>query len=246
MTASRDHIALLTQVKLFADLSPDELRRLAELFHEEFQPANHRVFSHGDDAKFFYVIRDGSVAIFKDEVGKPVQLQTRLGPGDYFGEMGIFDGFRRSASARTSSATRLLRIDKDDLLRFLERYPGMAVKLQIAAARRHSENVIQALNLGTRHEVRIRLDKPMTVDLGYQTRQVRIINLSLGGLCLSGVPAAWQKGQEVHCTLAFGNETLEVHARVSWREDETVGLAFLATNLDQDLRVQRLLRRLLE
>jgi CRP-like cAMP-binding protein len=246
MTAPRDRLALLTQVPLFADLSADEIGRLAEFFREEFQPTNHRVFSHGDDARQFYVIRDGAVAIFKDEVGKPVQLQTRLGPGDYFGEMGLFDGFRRSASARTSAPTRLLAIDKDDLLRFLDRHPGVAVKLQVAAARRHSENVIQALNLGTRNEVRIRLDKPVTIDLGYQSRPMRIVNLSLGGLCLAGAPAAWQKGREIHGTLAFASETLELHARVSWREDETVGLAFLSSNLDQDLRVQRLLRRLLE
>ena len=102
MSATREHLALLGQVPLFADLSADELRRLSELFQEEWVAANQRVFGHGDDAQFFYVIREGSVTIFRDEVGKPVVLQTRLGRGDYFGEMGLFEGFRRSASSMIS------------------------------------------------------------------------------------------------------------------------------------------------
>lgn len=247
MIDQTDRIALLQQIPLFAVLAPEELARLAELFTEEWVASNQRVFSHGDDALHFFVIREGSVAIFRDEVGKPVQLQTRLGPGDYFGEMGLFDGFKRSASARTSATSRLLKIGKNELLAFLDQHPGVAVKLQVAAARRHSENVIAALNLGVRHEIRIRLNKPVTIELNFGLKhRATIENLSLGGLCLRSAPASWQKGREVHFNLLYESESLPINARVTWREEEIVGLAFEGTTLDHDLRVQRLLRRLLD
>jgi CRP-like cAMP-binding protein len=247
MIGNRDRIALLRQVPLFADLAADELARLADLFTEELIVGNQRVFSHGDDALHFFVIREGSVAIFRDEVGKPVQLQTRLGPGDYFGEMGLFDGFKRAASARTSEICRLLKIGKAELLAFLDLHPGVAIKLQVAAARRHSENVITALNLGVRHEVRIRLDRPVTIELNFGLKHRAIIeNLSLGGLCLRSAPASWQKGREVHFSLLYESESLPINARVTWRQDDVAGMAFEGTNLDHDLRVQRLLRRLLD
>lgn len=247
MTASIDRLALLRTVPLFADLAAEELARLGELFVEELVAGNQRVFSHGDDALHFFVIREGSVAIFKDEVGKAVQLQTRLGPGEYFGEMGLFDGFKRSASARTSTTCWLLKIGKNELLTFLDHHPGVAIKLQVAAARRHSENVITALNLGIRHEVRIRLDKPVTIELNFGLKhRAAIENLSLGGLCLRGAPISWQKGREVHFNLLYEAESLPINARVTWRQDDIAGMAFEGTNADHDLRVQRLLRRLLD
>lgn len=246
MTVHHDRIDLLRRIPLFADLAEEERARLSELFSEELVPSNQRVFSHGDDALHFYIVREGTVVIFRDEVGKPVQLQTRLGPGDYFGEMGLFDGFKRSAAARTSTLACLLKISKKDLLAFLDQHPGVAVKLQIAAARRHSENVIAALNLGVRHEVRIRLDRGVTLELNFGLKLPAVIeNLSLGGLCLRQAPASWQKGREVHFKLHYDDEALPVNARVTWRENDLAGLAFEGTSDDHDARVQRLLRRLL-
>ncbi len=247
MNPSAETLALLRRVPLFADLGEEELHRLAELCVEETLAGNQRVFSHGEDANFFYLLKEGSVTLFRDEVGKPVQLQTRLGPGDYFGEMGLFDGYKRSGSARTGATSRLLRIAKSELLAFLDRHPSIAIKLQVAAARRHSENVVMALNLGVRGEVRIRLDKRVTLELPFGLRhRAQVENLSLGGMCLRSAPSSWQKGREVRFTLVYQEESLPIDARISWREDDAAGLAFLAAGEEHDQRVQRLLRRLLD
>jgi len=240
-------LTLLRQVPLFADLGEAELHRLLELFEEETVASNSRVFSHGEQASHFYVIREGTVTLYRDEVGKPVQVQTRLGPGEYFGEMGLFDGYQRSASARTSSTCRLLKIAKESLLAFLDDHPSIAVKLQVAAARRHSENVVAALNLGVRGEVRIRLDKRVTIELPFGLRhRSQVENLSLGGMCLHSAPSSWQKGREVRFNLLYQEEALPIDARISWREDDAAGLAFLSADAEQDERIQRLLRRMLE
>lgn len=247
MKSPAETLALLRRVPLFADLGDEELLRLAELCVEENVAGNLRVFSHGESANFFYIIQEGSVTLFRDEVGRPVQVQTRLGPGDYFGEMGLFDGYKRSGSARTGGPGRLLRIAKSELLHFLDRHPSIAIKLQVAAARRHSENVVMALNLGVRGEVRIRLDKKVTIELPFGMRhRAQVENLSLGGMCLRSAPSSWQKGREVRFTLIYQEEILPIDARISWREEDTAGLAFLAAGEEHDDRVQRLLRRLLD
>jgi CRP-like cAMP-binding protein len=247
MKAPAETLALLRRVPLFAELGEEEVLRLAELCVEEHVAANQRVFSHGESANFFYIIQEGSVTLFRDEVGRPVQVQTRLGPGDYFGEIGLFDGYKRSGSARTGGNCRLLRIAKSELLHFLDRHPSIAIKLQVAAARRHSENVVMALNLGVRGEVRIRLDKKVTLELPFGLRhRAQVENLSLGGMCLRSAPTSWQKGREVRFTLIYQEEILPVDARISWREEDTAGLAFLAAGEEHDDRVQRLLRRLLD
>lgn len=240
-------LSLLRQVALFAELMDEELIRLAALFSEETVPSNQKVFSHGESASDFYVIREGAVTLFRDEVGRPVQVQTRLGPGDYFGETGLFDGYKRSATARTSTPCRLLRISKQALLAFLDDHPQVAIKLQVAAARRHSENVVMALNLGVRGEVRIKLDKKVVLELPFGLRhRAQVENLSLGGMCLRSAPSSWQKGREVRFNLLYQDEVLPIDARISWREDDAAGLAFLASGEDHDARVSRLLRRLLD
>ncbi|MEM8931566.1 MAG: cyclic nucleotide-binding domain-containing protein [Acidobacteriota bacterium] len=239
---------LLRQVDLFADLDDAELRPLGERFEALTVASHTRVYRHGDASDFFYVIRDGAVSIYRDEVGRALQLQARLGPGDFFGETGLFDGYRRSSSARTSTTTRLLRVRKGDLIAFLDSQPSVAVKLQIAAARRHTMNVAAALDLGDRQEVRIRLDRRVLIESSLNAHHAAVLeNLSLGGLCLRGAPSAWQKGETVSCALVYHDESLPVTGRVSWREDDTVGLAFESTtDPEHDERIQRMLRRLLE
>lgn len=245
---SDPRLDLLRRADLFADLDDDELLPLSRRFDEVTVASHTRVYRHGDASDFFYVIRDGAVAIYRDEVGRALQLQARLGAGDFFGETGLFDGFRRSSSARTSTTTRLLRVAKDDLLTFLDLHPSVAVKLQIAAARRHTQNVAAALDLGDRQEVRIRLDRRVLIETSLAHRHPAVLeNLSLGGLCLRGAPTAWQKGESVRCSLVYHDESLPVVARVSWREEETVGLAFeRSADAEHDAQIQRMLRRLLE
>lgn len=246
LSASDDRLSVLRQVDLFSDLGEQELQKLQSHFVEQDVSSHTRIYHHGDPSDSFYVIRSGSVAVYRDEIGKPVQLQARFGPGDFFGETGLFDGFQRSASARASEPCRLLTIHKDRLLAFLDDHPEVLIKLQIAAARRHTLNVAAALDLGIRNEVRIRLDREVTLETSLgQSLSVRLENLSLGGMCLRGVPASWTKGRELSFELSYGEESLSVRGKVSWREPETAGLAFAETGPEHDTDVQNMLRRLL-
>ena len=245
-SAAARRVALLREVELFSDLLDDELQELGSQFVDQVLPAHTHIYHHGDPSDSFYVVHSGSVAVYRDEVGKPVQLQARFGPGDFFGETGLFDGFQRSASARTSELCHLLRITKGALLAFLEDRPNILIKLQIAAARRHTLNVAAALDLGIRNEVRIRLDRRVEIMTSSgESFPVRLENLSLGGMCLRGVPSSWTKGRSVRFRLAFAGEELSVNGHISWREPETAGLAFADTDPEHDAGVQRLLRRLL-
>lgn len=238
---------LLRQVRLFVDLDEDELERLAALFTEEVLPAGHRVFKPGDPSDAFYVVHQGGIALYSDQPGKPIHLHGRLSRGDFFGELGLFDGFERAASARASETSRVLRIPKDALLTFLDDHPAIAIKMQIAAARRHSQNVSLALDLGHRSEVRIRLGKraEMILEDGIRLGVV-VENLSLGGICLRDVPETWQRHWTLRFELLYDGERLPVIGRITWRRGDTVGLAFSRTDPEHDDRVQRMLRRLLD
>jgi voltage-gated potassium channel len=62
-----------------------------------------------------YIIEFGHVEV---EIENPV----KLGPGDYFGEMGLLGNTTRNASIRTLDEVKLLELTKEDLEELLEEH----------------------------------------------------------------------------------------------------------------------------
>jgi CRP-like cAMP-binding protein len=242
-TATRALDRFLGGIELFGELDEGELRRLASEFRETHYARDAVVFRHGEAPAGLYVLRTGTVALFRDEVGKPLQLLARYTAGDFFGELGLFDGSLRQATARVSEPGYLLEIPRPRLLEFLNDHPNLALRLHMAAARRHTENVAAVLGLGPRDEVRIRVDRPVRMhgpDGG--ARYVVLENLSQGGLSLRGAPTQWQPPTSVRFALELDGELLEIHGRIAWRSGETLGLAFETRSSNLDVQIQRALR----
>lgn len=236
----------LRRIEIFRDLSDAELRRLSSLFEEESLPANHVVFRQGDDAEAFYVIKDGDVVIFRDEGdNEPVQLLARLGPGDHFGEFGIYNELIRSASARTSEPSHILTIGKKALLGVLLEHPTVALRLQTAAARHQGSAKIAGF--ARRREVRTIIDRDvvLTVEDG-TAMKARLVNLSRGGMCLRGVAAHWDVGERVRFHIGLGNGMLQLGGLVSWIRDDLVGVSFTQRSQGHNVKIQWALRQMVD
>jgi CRP/FNR family transcriptional regulator, cyclic AMP receptor protein len=240
----------LRQVSLFAGLEEDQLGQLESILHEEPCPAKRVLFREGDEVDAFYIVREGLVTVYREEKGKPLQVLARLEDGGYFGEMGLLnDKARRYASARTAAPTTLLRIEKPDLTQILATNPGLELKFRAEVIRRHGMNVSALLGLAGQRDVRIRLGIDAVLTLEDGTRlAVTLENLSLGGVGLSGVPTAWQIGHPVAFRLGLDDEpvVLTVDGAVTWREGDTVGIAFAPEAAGNAGVVQRALRRFLD
>ncbi|MGZ8811954.1 MAG: DUF1003 domain-containing protein, partial [Thermoanaerobaculia bacterium] len=50
-------------------------------------------------------------------------------PGQYFGELSLFDGAPRSATATAARPSRLVRLDRDDLVDFVNKNPAAALRI---------------------------------------------------------------------------------------------------------------------
>lgn len=237
----------LRQVELFRDLDDHALARLAQEFVEIHLPVDYPIFREGAPVDAFYVVKEGRVVVYRDAVGKPVQLLTRVGPFEFFGEFALFTQCDSTISARTTEPSCLLKIDKGALLDFLEAQPVIALKLEMAAAKRHTINAAAALELGQRNEVRIRVCRRVRLTLeDGSTRPVMLDNLSSGGLSLRGAPEAWNEGDFVAFDLHLSPDVLSCEGRVAWVHGDLVGLAFTDCSEDHDALVQRSLRHLLK
>ena len=91
--------------------------------------AGRHVFQEGDPGDGLYIIVEGKVQITCLVGQDQRRVLSRLGAGDFFGEMAVLDNQPRSATATAEIDTQVYFILRDDLLKILARSPSLAVSL---------------------------------------------------------------------------------------------------------------------
>src|SRR5256886_11792373 len=106
--------AVLKAVPLFTSFPEDQLRMLTTRVRRRSAPRNTTIMSSGEATDSLYIVLSGRLKVMmSDAEGKEVIL-TILGPGEFFGEMGLIDDEPRSASVVAIEACELLYIAKRD------------------------------------------------------------------------------------------------------------------------------------
>jgi alkyl hydroperoxide reductase subunit AhpC len=106
--------------KVFPDLAGPDLDSLAERAEKVSFDAGDTIVAEGDPADRFYVIARGEVSITRrSSDGDEIELET-LGPGQFFGEVGILAETRRTATVRALSDVELLALSWDEFRESLE------------------------------------------------------------------------------------------------------------------------------
>jgi CRP/FNR family cyclic AMP-dependent transcriptional regulator len=130
-----DHL-LLARSELFASFDEEAVARLTETTSTLRVERNDIVFNEGDLADDLYVVRNGRVAIGRRSPDGRETLVALMEQGDLFGEMALFDGEPRSASARALDRTELVRIPYSALRSELEARPALLWDVVCFLARR--------------------------------------------------------------------------------------------------------------
>ena len=88
--------------------------------------AGETVVRQGDSADRFYIITHGDVTVsHRDEAGREALLAT-LGPGQFFGEMGLLADTPRTASVHAATDLEVLALDREAFRGLLEPPAGEA------------------------------------------------------------------------------------------------------------------------
>jgi CRP/FNR family cyclic AMP-dependent transcriptional regulator len=130
---------LLRNIPLFATLGDSELAQItAEASMRQF-PKNKVIMSEGEKSDSLYTIVAGKVKVLiSDDEGKEIIL-SMLGPGEFFGEMALFDNEPRSATVITMEPSTFNVISQGDFMRCVAGNPQIAKALLQALARRLRE-----------------------------------------------------------------------------------------------------------
>ena len=120
--------AELAGVTLFSGLTPAELAVVRNLLHLREYVADEVVFDQGETGHALYLVLAGEVSI-RDPMNSRGADLARLGPGEFFGELGLLDESTRTAQVRALRDCRLAILFREDFTDLMDSHLRIAHKI---------------------------------------------------------------------------------------------------------------------
>lgn len=115
MLLTVEKVMVLKTVDIFAHTPEEILVDIAGLLKELTLAANQTVFEKGEQGDSMYIIVEGEVEALDEG-----RAFTKMAARQVFGEMALLDGEPRTATIRTTQATRLLRLDQEPFYELMD------------------------------------------------------------------------------------------------------------------------------
>jgi CRP/FNR family cyclic AMP-dependent transcriptional regulator len=131
MARSNAYVEHLAQVPLFSGCNKTELKSLARRTTDVKVHAGEVIIRERQGAYDFFIVVEGKAEVSRG--GRPVAV---LGPGDFFGELGLLDPGLRDATVTALTPLEIIVLPQWDFEAALDEAPGMTRKLMAAMARR--------------------------------------------------------------------------------------------------------------
>ena len=149
MLTSVERLLFIRAVPIFQELRDDFLVRLASVMEELSFPADHTIFTQGQEGRSLYIVISGVVRV---HIGD--RDLAKLKQGDVVGEMSLFDSEPRSASVTTLEPCECLMLTQLQLYDAIDETPGIAINIIRLLSRRIRElnnkvNAYEAKNLAS-------------------------------------------------------------------------------------------------
>ena len=123
--------ARLKSVPLFEGLSEHDREKIAMWADEIDVPEGKRLATEGEFAYEFFVILDGTATVTHDD-----REVAELGPDDFFGEIGLLESERRTATVTASSPLRAIVIFGPQFRHVEREMPELARQIRTAIRER--------------------------------------------------------------------------------------------------------------
>ncbi len=121
----------LSRVPLFAGVSTRELEFVASRVDEVNLKPGQTLISEGQPTEAFFILERGHVQVTRG--GKPV---NRLGPGDFFGEIGMLDRGPATATVVTDGPVEAIVLSHTQFQDAIKANDNLALQVIAAMAKR--------------------------------------------------------------------------------------------------------------
>lgn len=163
-------------VPIFNHLDSSEMAEIVKETRAVTFKRGHTIYRAGDPSDGLYIVHKGRVKIYRlSDTGKE-QLVRILGPGDFTGELSLFNESVHDAYADAMERVEMCVMSRDDFQNFLLKYPAISLKVLSEFSARLTQTENQAANIALEStESRIAMYLAKEVD----TTQNNVINLGM-------------------------------------------------------------------
>lgn len=124
------NVKLVSKVPLFTSIDINHLVEIATMLKPRSVAPLRAVVRKGDPSDCMYFVLSGELEV--EVAPKPV----RLGPGSFFGEMGLLNHGPRGATVTSVTDSQLLMLMDDDFDKLMKTYPDVLAEIRRVAAER--------------------------------------------------------------------------------------------------------------
>ena len=122
---------VLAAVPLFESLNAGELQELVPWFEERSFREGERIVGEGTSGYSFFILAEGTAVATAGDT-----TLRELGPGEFFGEIGIIERRRRTATVTATAPSRVLVLFGAEFRRLQEAQPEIAARIDAAVRAR--------------------------------------------------------------------------------------------------------------
>src|SRR5829696_7085361 len=205
---------ILSRATLFRGIPPHVLEQVAHALEQADVPTGAVIVQEGGQTDRFFIIQSGTLVATSTVSGQEREV-SRLGAGDFFGELALMHQGTSAVTVRAETPARLLMMRANDFHTLTERIPELAYAVREAAQQRKAEHVASQLevehhNIANLLEKRgeIRIGRAINNDLVFTSptvsRQHALIRLDNGRPRLSDLGSTagtFVNGQDVRGTV---------------------------------------------
>ncbi len=129
-------VARLSQMPLFAELSPQTMQAIVQRMILQHVPAGERVYHIGEPGDALYLIENGEIDLRAQNANGALEELARVGPNGFFGEMSLLTGKIRTEDATALRHANLWVLYKSDLDALVADHPAIGTALSQGVATR--------------------------------------------------------------------------------------------------------------
>ncbi|MDV6379081.1 Crp/Fnr family transcriptional regulator [Sporosarcina sp. GW1-11] len=157
-------------VPLFNHLDKEQMNYIVGLAHSATHPRGEIIYSDGDVSKGLYILHKGRIKIYRLSENGKEQLVRILEPGDFTGELSLFDAKPHDAYAETLEPVELCVIQRDQMQQLLQDHPSISLRMLAEFSTRLADTEQRAARIAMETaDTRIAL---YIADLSEQQRQM--------------------------------------------------------------------------
>lgn len=123
------HRSCVSLVPLFNHLDEKQMDQITQLAHSVRRARGEMIYHQGERSAGLYILHKGRIKVYRLAESGKEQLVRILEPGDFTGELSLFDDTPHDAYAEALEAVEICMIERDQMQQLLKEYPAISLKM---------------------------------------------------------------------------------------------------------------------